>query len=375
MGDPHWALDHKLHGKYYASAAFAQFELGNLKSAQDLFTKRLAYVREAEGGSLSELTAELDLIAVKIELQELEGLLEEIEKVERRLPFGAGGAGGADGVDPAEQVRLHCEVLKGQVHYSEENFDAAHALLVKSHENITEDRLSIEASHYLVASMGAKAERLSRKSARTSEENKAIDDLRDQALKIASRRLWHFSSEGEQHAALGFRISSAHLFRNMGKNPLAETWMDSVYIDILRYGCSERTYLSFLREAGRIVREKKQPARAYAVYLKPAAIRAVSRGHARAAKVAFEEAMEALSEIEAEMDSFGDTWKTRLAEELQEPKEFSEEADAEIHDIVPADPLFSFDLLGGDEWSERLATREALAAERQDFKGEFGKHR
>jgi hypothetical protein len=99
------------------------------------------------------------------------------------------------------------------------------------------------------------------------EEEATIVELRDEALQIASRRLWHYASKGEQHVALGFRISTAHLFRNMGKLKLAETWMDSVYMDILRYGCSERTYLAFLREAGRIVRATDRPARAYAVYI------------------------------------------------------------------------------------------------------------
>jgi hypothetical protein len=107
---------------------------------------------------------------------------------------------------------------------------------------------------YRVATLSAKADLLSRSTAAVPGDRETIEALRDLALQIASKSLWQYASEGEQHVALGFRISIAHLFRNMGKLPLAETWMDSVYIDILRYGCSERTYLSFLREAGRIVR-------------------------------------------------------------------------------------------------------------------------
>ncbi|WP_076866159.1 hypothetical protein [Bradyrhizobium mercantei] len=369
LGEPHWALDRKLHGKYYASAAFAQFELGNLKGAEELFEKRLAYVRETDVGSLAELTAELDLIAVKIELQQLDGLEEKIEDIDERVK-----ANPIDGSSlAAEQVSLHCTTLRGQIRYARKEFDAAVDMLKKPHDEMKDDRLSIEASHYLVASKGAKAEELSRKLDRTPGEEKEIVDLRDEALMVASRKLWHYASEGEQHVALGFRISSAHLFRNMGKYRLAETWMNSVYIDILRYGCSERTYLSFLREAGRIVRATERPARAYAVYLKPAAIRAASRGHVRAARVAFEEAIKALFEARTAIERLGPDWEAQLAIELQEPKELSEEADAEIHDFVPADPLFSFDLLGRDQWSVRLLTTEALEKEREAFTEEFSR--
>ena len=361
LGKPHWALDPRLHGRYYACAAFAQLELGDLRNALMLFERRYDHVKATEPGTVTELMAALDVAGAKIELHELGGLADEIKNIEARL---AKFEPKKDASGSVEQVGLHCRILKGQIAYARDDFENAERLLKDiPYENVGDDKLSIEASHYLVATLGAKAELPSHQ--------KEAAELMDHALQIASRQLWQYASEGEQHVALGFRISMAHLFRNMGKLSIAETWMDSVYIDILRYGCSERTYLSFLREAGRIVRATGRPARAYAFYLKPAAIRAVSRGHMRAARVAFEEARRALEDVKAAIDKAGAEWGRLLTGELREAKEFSEEADTDAHDFVPADPLFSFDLLWGIGWEERLSSKEAVTAEHAEFSAEF----
>src|ERR1700679_2608733 len=68
-------------------------------------------------------------------------------------------------------------------------------------------------------------------------------------------------------------------------------------------------------------------------------------------------------------------WPKRLAEELKETEEFSEEADTDAHDFVPADPLFSFDLLWISGWEVRLADVTAVAAELRLFSEEFAASR
>jgi tetratricopeptide (TPR) repeat protein len=365
LGNPHWALDRNFHGDYFSCAAFAQSQLGDLSGALKLLEKRYEHARETAPHSPKEMTAALDIVGVKIELHRLNGLIRIITEVEEKISK----PGGAP--EQSNQILLHCRILKGEIAYVEGNFDVAEAFLNFNHDEIDDVDLSVDASHYLVATLGGKAEVMAQSKGPSLADEVAIVEMRDKALQIASRRLWEFVSAGEQHVALGFRISIAHLFRNMGKYSLAETWMDSIYIDILRYGCSERTYLSFLREAGRIVFATDRPARAYAAYLKPAAIRAASRGYVRAATVAAKEAHLALEAILKLIDENGNDWATRLTEELRENEALSLESNTEMHDFVPTDPLFSFDLLSGAEWIEKLQDRNTVSEEGRRFSHEM----
>jgi hypothetical protein len=108
--------------------------------------------------------------------------------------------------------------------------------------------------------------------------------------------LWA-QSEGLHHQAMGFRIALARCFRRMGMLTSAETILDAVHNDLLRYGCSERTFLTFLNEAGRVLIGRGDPIRAYATYLRPCIGRAKARGFRRDAEQAASAAREALKEI------------------------------------------------------------------------------
>jgi hypothetical protein len=83
--------------------------------------------------------------------------------------------------------------------------------------------------------------------------------------------------------------------------------------------------------------------------------------------------MQTLSEIQNSIEKIGSAWDIELTSQLREPREFVEKAGTDGHDFVPADPLFSFDLLGGGEWWTRLSTREAVDSELKEFSEEFEK--
>jgi hypothetical protein len=85
----------------------------------------------------------------------------------------------------------------------------------------------------------------------------------------------------------------------MGLPGAAETILDTVHDDLLRYGCSERTFLAFLNEAGRVLTDLSDPIRAYATYLRPCIVRARARGFRRDAQQAATHAKIALQQIQA----------------------------------------------------------------------------
>ena len=126
------------------------------------------------------------------------------------------------------------------------------------------------------------------------------DAAHNLCLKSYSRK----SAEGKQHEALGFRVALAHfLRRNMNKPNIAIQILEEAYKDILTYGCSERTYISFLLEAGRTLCDKAQFMRAYATYLHPCICRAATRGFRKEALTACSVASEVLRSIIASANS------------------------------------------------------------------------
>ncbi len=91
---------------------------------------------------------------------------------------------------------------------------------------------------------------------------------------MCMREMLHAQSNGLHHQAMGFRIAIARWYRRANRLDTAEVILDAVHLDLLRYGCSERTFLSFLNEAGRVLGGRGDPIRAYATYLKPCLVRA-----------------------------------------------------------------------------------------------------
>jgi hypothetical protein len=184
------------------------------------------------------------------------------------------------------------------------------------------------------------------------------DAYLQRSLTICLQNLFYNTSRGLHHAALGFRVALAHILRKTGMLDAAEATLDQVLSDILKFGCSERSYLAFLLEAGRVVSQSPQRvARAYAAYLRPCLDRAVSHRYLRTAGISLMEAERCLH---------------TLLEHLQSSAESSEGVrkmlvDAPAMEFISrraeVDPRYAFGAAEVETWLPRLATAAAVTKE------------
>jgi hypothetical protein len=122
--------------------------------------------------------------------------------------------------------------------------------------------------------------------------------LKDKALMVCYRALFRLSSDGLLHEAIGFRIALAHYTLSInGRVNAAEAILNQVHLDTLEHGCSERTFLAFMLQAGLLLKRDKRELRAYASYLRPCLERSIARGYVREASRAAEVALLVLNQI------------------------------------------------------------------------------
>lgn len=139
----------------------------------------------------------------------------------------------------------------------------------------------------------------------------------------------------------------------------AEATLDQVLVDILQFGCSERSYLAFMLEAGRVVSQSPQRvARAYAAYLRPCLDRAVSLGYLRTARSALVHAERCLRTLMVHLSSEPGDSASSVRDML---------VDENRIDFVSRrpdiDPRYGFGAAQVEAWLPRLRTLEAVAAE------------
>lgn len=190
------------------------------------------------------------------------------------------------------------------------------------------------------------------------------EDKQQEAFTLCLDNVVTFATRGEQHDALGFRISLGHNLRAQARFKTAERTLNSVHSDILRYGCSEWTYLSFLIEAGRLLIDQGRPVRAYASYLRTAFLRARARGYIREMGTAHERVLEALEASRQRAEGMEPAeWKDEIDKLIAEDKAYHEQDRPKAVGDFARDPLFGFPITEAEATMRRLATLDGLRTE------------
>ena len=350
LGDPHWALHEDHIPQYLREVGYAQLDLGDLSSAAENFRK-LALIHTNKGNTLDAIDTKLDLVlalTTQARLEEAVSVLEDLESATQAINVDTKDIKAVDR-RRIQTIKRRVSTRRGHLFYL--TGDARAALSVYS--TLPETSLVREVAHIYIATLGQIGDK----------------DSLDLAMRICIKNIFQNTSRGVHHDALGFRIAMAHLFRKFEMLEVAETCLDQVHEDILQYGCSERTYLAFLLEAGRTVfaqgfRKPDRFARAYLGYLRPCLDRARSRGYVRYAETARRCATETLTEILARCRSLEDKqlWPAELRAALASKSDISG-----LPALSITDPLFSFDFRIGEDWALRLEDEKALELELQEL--------
>ena len=166
----------------------------------------------------------------------------------------------------------------------------------------------------------------------------------------------------------------AYVLRGRGMLSAAETVLDDVYIGILTHGCSERTYLAFMLEAGRILLGQNRPVRAFSSYLLPCLRRAHARGFLHIESVAYQQSHDALIAIHQEaLDSDESTWTRKLGQIIKDDRAYRKrmadyrERMAERTAPGENDPLYSYAIVDAERTIGRFHTVAGIEAVKHDF--------
>lgn len=221
--------------------------------------------------------------------------------------------------------------------------------------------LDADMLHFKIAALG----RMHR------EVGEASDGLNN-ALGVCLQALLRASSDGVHHDAMGLRISLAGIYRRLGASNIAETVMDEVHGDLLRFGASERTYLAFLAESGRILVETDRQIHGYVTYLRPCIIRASMRGFkrdaARAARIAIPVLEDILTIARAgEEDKAAATvWQNQIASALLDYAELESSTSSSFDDSHSdrlGGPLFAYSVPDVQQRIIELSGLQSIEAE------------
>ncbi len=349
LGNPHWALDPALTGRYLREVAYAQLDLGDLHGARTSFEKLIAHWRSQGTEPADGIDFHLDLVLAQSALNELDAARVTLEMARR--DFEALPSEGGDTVVRRNRLttRTRLDARQAQLEYLSGKPEEALAILERI--KATNPRaIARDVAHTYIATLGALAAR----------DTLGGRERLHQAMALCIQNLFDNTSPGLHHGALGFRVSLGHLFRKLDMLDVAEVTLDQVCRDVQLYGCSERTYLAILLEAGRIVLAQGRPARAYAAYLRPCLDRARSCGHQRKARAALFYARQCIEQLLTAQASGLPQSRDRLAAELKgrgEPTE-QDRGQSEGDGSTAAGTHFS-----PDAWIKRLGDRPQLQAE------------
>lgn len=200
--------------------------------------------------------------------------------------------------------------------------------------------LDADMLHFKIAALG----RMRR------EEGEASDGLVG-ALRVCLQALLRASSDGMHHDAMGLRISLAGIYRRLETRDIAEAVMDEVHGDLLKFGASERTYLAFLAESGRILVETKRQIHGYVSYLRPCIVRASMRGFKRDAERAARTAIPVLEDClnmaraGEEDEAAAIVWQNQLASALLDYTQLERSTSSSFddsHNDRLGGPLFAY---------------------------------
>ncbi|MFG6464151.1 hypothetical protein ACG04Q_21460 [Roseateles sp. DXS20W] len=337
LGRPHDGLHPDHHARYHREVVYARLDLGQLQESLHSCNQLV----RLSGNGMETTTVNVEHHVDRIVVLTAMNRLEEAERVLARVEAFVNGMK----VRP-EKIDIRLKARRGHLQYLRREFTSA----IETYEKIaTDDPAAItrDVAHAYIATLGALG----------------TDEYLQRALTVCLQSLFHHSSSGQHHTALGFRIAFAHLLRKTRMLDAAEATLDQVQYDILKEGCSERTYLAFLLEAGRIVAEDpRRVARAYAAYLRPCLDRAVSLGYVRTAETALEKARRCLEALRDLLSSLPGEPSEHVRMML-----FDARGSKLISRRPVVDPRYAFGSAQVEAWLPRLSSAGAIERELEEL--------
>ncbi|RYG90092.1 hypothetical protein EU803_15890 [Loktanella sp. IMCC34160] len=255
LGKPHPALHPSFHPSFIRECGYALLDLGMLSQALECFQKLNVDATSVEERIFAKFDESL-VLAELGNLKEVWKTLEEAEAMWTSLPR-------PKQKSSENTFRKRLTARAAHLNYLEGDFGLALMSLNKA-ETMTPEMTHIRFA--AMAKMGVDPEIIAAKA--TNEVYKAANGV-------------------GQHEAIGFMIANAHAVRKFSPDA-AEEALETVFEEVLRTGCSERTLLRLLLEAGRTLAAQGRLLRAFATYAYPCAVRARARGFARIANTAEE---------------------------------------------------------------------------------------
>lgn len=336
IGKPHWALSPRYHRSFIRECGYALLNIGDVRGSYKCFLS----LRGTGSGSFAPELA-LDRISDHLDLSLLHAARHDLEASEGALGTAADEMPEArrltsDIDDPAvqrtTQVRLdklsrRITSRRAHVAYLRGSHSEALSLIDETDggEGISDPDLLLTRISALTLRGG--------------------DGDHDEAMATCLFALLRQSSDGVQHDALGFRIALAGILRSDGRLLPAEKVLDTAHQDVLRNGCSERTFLNFLLEAGKVLIAQNRHPRAYASYLRACAVRAHSRGLVREMEEAKDLALKALNNTLQRMRDLGPSeWKAEIEILSAEDKDYNDNDSPKTLGVFARDPLYGYSI-------------------------------
>lgn len=369
IGTPHPALPLHLRRSFIRECGFVLLNIGELKKAQSCFEQLLQ--EGSPANPLDQLTDRLDLALVMT----VRGLKVEAAGELAAAEMLVGRISGPAPLNGAAAERL--KRLKGRLHgrrayiaYFNEDYSRCRDLLreLGAPDAMNDpDLLHV----YIVSLIRLHGDADPRAAPSATDGNdvgdikvaaaKGVPSLKDEALIVCYQALFRLSSAGLLHEAIGFRIALARYTRSIDmRMAVSEAILDQVHLDILKHGCSERTFLAFMLEAGRLLKDDERELRAYASYLRPCLERSVARGYVRDASRAAELALGALDEIENRRKAGSKAWQDFVELQLAEEMRYQEKDEPRSSDGYPLDPLYGYSFADSRDLISRFASEETF---------------
>lgn len=360
IGKPHPALLPQHHREFIKECGYALLDIGELEKAEACFTDLISLTDD----SISAIQKVEDRLDLVLTLTIMSRKDEAYQHLEEAKLLAANNHPATDATAKAKNPyqRMLRRVYTRQAHlqYLNKDYEGARKTF-----DVVEGSASIEEIGF------AKDDPAALKTGHLTEPDlihvqiaalESINDptARKQALNICLKAMFKAFSDGNQHEALGYRISYAHILRKRGEVEAAETVMDQVHSDILKFGCSERTFLSFLLEAGRILMDNHHHVRAYASYLRPCFERASSRGYGREAETAAEYSRIALDAARPMERPDGKDWQIYIDEQLFSQASLREASSPASDDPFIRDPLYGYWLAEAEDVIKMFKSREGI---------------
>ncbi len=348
LGTPHPTLHRAYRRSFLKDCGFALLDIGEVKRSENCF---LSLLKEGspEDNTLLAIEGNLDLIqalTASYDLDQAHQIMKSLDELFLRRADTMQLLGEVPNEHYRRLLRRYLG-MDGLLYYLEDDPDKALSIFA---ELETGEGASGYIARYGAAPMEGAIEETLLRHVVIAALLRGYSDLDSYGSRINDERAFNMcmksmleaSTDGRDHEAMGFRISLAHMLGARGQVSAAETIMDVVHREILRFGCSERTFLAFLLEAGRIMIAKGKFVRAYSTYLRPCILRARSRGYPRQEKRARHHGSIALNKALDLQRKDDKTWQAHLEEADAEQGRLRDDERPVNIDLPPLDPLFGY---------------------------------